>query len=73
MARRPRPDGDTRLFVFPRSMIRLWGKLKRPVSAEWQASYQRDRVWGTRAGHTSSDSALDHNIQQEVAQLPGEH
>eukprot|EP00959_Pyramimonas_sp_CCMP1952_P020590 434455-Pyramimonas_sp.AAC.1 len=73
MVRLPKPDGDTRLIVFSHSMIRLWGKLRRPVSAERQASYQCDQMWGTRAGHTSSDSAFDRNIQQEGAWLLGEH
>eukprot|EP00959_Pyramimonas_sp_CCMP1952_P460708 9480340-Pyramimonas_sp.AAC.1 len=30
-------------------------------------------MWGARAGGASNDSAFGHNIQQEVAQLLGEH
>eukprot|EP00959_Pyramimonas_sp_CCMP1952_P155531 3253667-Pyramimonas_sp.AAC.1 len=73
MVRLPKPDGDTRLIALSHALVRLWGKLRRPVSAAWQAGYQCDQVWGTRAGHTSTYSACDHNIQQEVAQLLGEH
>ena len=30
-------------------------------------------MWGTKSGRTSSDSAFDHNLQQEVGELLGEN
>eukprot|EP00959_Pyramimonas_sp_CCMP1952_P350325 7339697-Pyramimonas_sp.AAC.1 len=43
MVRLPKPDGDTRLIVLSHALVRLWGKLRRPVSASWQAGYQCDQ------------------------------
>eukprot|EP00959_Pyramimonas_sp_CCMP1952_P241873 5055681-Pyramimonas_sp.AAC.1 len=54
LVRLPKPDGGTRLIGLLNSIIRIWSRMRRPISAAWTTSQRSSHSWGTGPGRSSS-------------------
>ena len=69
LVRLPKPDGGSRLIGLMTTLVRVWGKARRPLSAKWEVENKSELVWGTGSGRSSSHSAFSHKLEAEVATL----
>ena len=73
LVRLPKPDGEARLIGLIDTLVRVWGRARRPLSAAWEHEHRTPEIWGSGAGRSSSDAAFDHAISDEIARYMGEH
>ena len=73
MARLPKPEGWSRLIALLNTMVRVWGRVRRPLSACWEIDHRCELIYGTGPGKSASDSAFSHNLDAEMAHVLGEH
>eukprot|EP00959_Pyramimonas_sp_CCMP1952_P092980 1945803-Pyramimonas_sp.AAC.1 len=45
----PKPAGGTRLIALLNTLLRVWGRVRRPLSALWESSHAHPSFWGTGA------------------------
>eukprot|EP00959_Pyramimonas_sp_CCMP1952_P194513 4067353-Pyramimonas_sp.AAC.1 len=75
LARLPKPDkpGEHRLIALMHTLIRVRGRVRRPVSVEWEGRHRNELLWGSGPGRSSLDCAFAHNLEAEVARNTGQH
>eukprot|EP00959_Pyramimonas_sp_CCMP1952_P086888 1817764-Pyramimonas_sp.AAC.1 len=73
LVRLPKPDGGHRLIAILDTILRVWGRIRRSVSDDWEAGSRTREFWGSGEGRSSSDSAFDLNLYAEVARARGWH
>ncbi|CAK0796737.1 unnamed protein product, partial [Prorocentrum cordatum] len=69
LVRLPKPGGGERLIVLMNTLVRIWGRARRPVSAAWEKAHALPEVWGHTGGKSSSDAAFDLALTKEMATL----
>eukprot|EP00959_Pyramimonas_sp_CCMP1952_P205057 4287800-Pyramimonas_sp.AAC.1 len=65
MAMIPKDGGGTRLVALIHTLIRVWARVRRPLSRQWLQQFPSEMVWGNRKGYSSSGSAFMHNAMAE--------
>ena len=73
LARIPKPDGGARVIGLQNTILRIWGRARKPVTDQWLRDHEMgsNHTWGTRKGYSSVDSAFDHNLVAEIAKALG--
>eukprot|EP00959_Pyramimonas_sp_CCMP1952_P434261 9093449-Pyramimonas_sp.AAC.1 len=71
MVRLPKESGGHRLIALIQTIVRIWGRLRRPLSKAWAVANSNDAFWGSRAGATSVDAAFSHNVVRAGAAAAG--
>ncbi|CAK0872994.1 unnamed protein product, partial [Prorocentrum cordatum] len=71
MVRLSKPDGGCRLIGLMPTLVRVWGRARRPITKAWELVHPSALVWGTGPGRSSSDSACELNLAFEQARLGG--
>ena len=69
LVRLPKPDGGSRLIALMSTLIRVWGRVRRPLSTKWEADRATMEIWGVGKGRSSSAAAFSHNLDAEIAQI----
>ena len=72
LIRIPKPDGGTRLIGILASIVRIWGRLRRSLSAQWEGDYAHTAFWGG-VGKSSVAAAFDHDLAGEIARTEGKY
>eukprot|EP00959_Pyramimonas_sp_CCMP1952_P392847 8231777-Pyramimonas_sp.AAC.1 len=67
MRRMPKADGGHRLIAVAHTFQRVWGRLQRGISRQWERDHLSESVWGNRSQYTSSDSSSAHSLESEIA------
>eukprot|EP00959_Pyramimonas_sp_CCMP1952_P343003 7185440-Pyramimonas_sp.AAC.1 len=67
LVRLPKSSGGRRLVVLIHTIVRIWARLRRPISRRWEREHQNPDFWGARPAAASSDSAFALSLQAEVA------
>eukprot|EP00959_Pyramimonas_sp_CCMP1952_P281329 5881007-Pyramimonas_sp.AAC.1 len=68
-----KPTGGTRLIALLNTLLRVWGRVRRPLRAVWERSQAHPSFWGTGAGRSSSDCACHLTLNAEVAHARRQH
>ena len=71
LVRLPKPEGGARLIGLMNTLMRVLGRVRRPLSQRWEEDNQVKELCGVGKGRSSSSSAFEHNLQAELAQLLG--
>eukprot|EP00959_Pyramimonas_sp_CCMP1952_P449246 9406617-Pyramimonas_sp.AAC.1 len=71
LVRLAKPNGGHRLIGLINTLVRIWGRLRRPLSKRWELQHPCDAFWGPRPGATSADAALQRNLDSALARLRG--
>ncbi|CAK0805455.1 unnamed protein product, partial [Prorocentrum cordatum] len=71
MVRLPKPEGGCRLLGLMPTLVRVWGRARRPITKAWEPAHPSSLVWGTGPGRSSSGSACELNLAKEQARLGG--
>eukprot|EP00959_Pyramimonas_sp_CCMP1952_P347677 7282644-Pyramimonas_sp.AAC.1 len=58
LVRLPKPSGGTRFIGLLNSLLRVWSRARRPISADWCKTHRSAHSWGSGAGRSSSASAF---------------
>ena len=66
LVRLPKPDGGTRLIGLLNTLVRIWGRARRAVSAGWLQQHKSQHSWGTGPGRSSSASAFSLSLDNEI-------
>eukprot|EP00959_Pyramimonas_sp_CCMP1952_P032316 678178-Pyramimonas_sp.AAC.1 len=69
----PKPGGGTRLIALMNTLLRIWGRSRRPISVQWELNRRRPSFWGGGAGRTSSDCSFQLNLVAEAAHARTQH
>ncbi|CAK0897269.1 unnamed protein product, partial [Prorocentrum cordatum] len=67
MRRLPKPSGGRRLIAITHYLVRWRSRARADISKGWLAQHPSVDIWGLGAGRSSSDAALDLNLETEVA------
>ena len=67
-----KPSGGHRLIALLNTLVRIWGRLRRPVSQAWEAQHRHPSFWGCGPARSSSDAAFAHNVDAEMARAVGD-
>ena len=70
MAGIPKASGGCRLIGILPTLLRLWGRIRRPISDAWEASTPHDMFWGGR-GKSTTDAAFDSMLRAECMTFRG--
>eukprot|EP00959_Pyramimonas_sp_CCMP1952_P368247 7713857-Pyramimonas_sp.AAC.1 len=68
MVRLPKPSGGCRLITLMDSMIRIWSRVRAPVSRSWVSARPSADIWGLGSGRTPSESAFQLDLEAEIAE-----
>ena len=52
MCRIPKPESGHRLIAVLDTFLRIWGRLRRPITRNWSADNRCEESWGTRTRYT---------------------
>ena len=66
LVRLPKESGGSRLIALINTILRLWGRVRQPIAADWQKQNEHAAFWGVGAGRSSSDCAFSHNMDAEI-------
>eukprot|EP00959_Pyramimonas_sp_CCMP1952_P203773 4261549-Pyramimonas_sp.AAC.1 len=69
LVRLPKPSGGERLIGLMNTLVRIWGWVRRPVSAAWEQAHALPEVWGHTGGKSSSGAAFDLALTKKMASL----
>ena len=70
----PKDGGGHRVIALVHSLVRVWSRMRKDLSATWLAEHPSPLMFGTAGpGKTSSDSAFQHNLHAETETLLGGH
>eukprot|EP00959_Pyramimonas_sp_CCMP1952_P039249 821697-Pyramimonas_sp.AAC.1 len=69
----PKSGGGTRLIALLNTLLRIWGRLRRPLSVQWELDHRHPSFWGGGAGRTSSDCTFQLNLATEAAHARKQH
>eukprot|EP00959_Pyramimonas_sp_CCMP1952_P034658 726408-Pyramimonas_sp.AAC.1 len=72
LVRLPKPSGVCRLIALLNTLLRVWGRARRPIASAWELSHDLECYWGAGAGRSSSDSAFSLNLDAEISREVGE-
>ena len=51
------------------TLLRAWGRVRRPISTGWEAANAAADIWGVDKGRSSSSSAFDRTLNADIAQI----
>eukprot|EP00959_Pyramimonas_sp_CCMP1952_P087161 1823630-Pyramimonas_sp.AAC.1 len=66
LARLPKPDKPSRRapsHSLLQTLVRVQGRVRRPVSVEWEGRSRSDLPWGSGPGRRSTDCAFSHDAE----------
>ena len=63
-----KPSGGTRLIGVLPTLLRVWGRIRRPLADAWEGRTPHHIFWGT-AGKSTTDAAFDTLIRAETTTL----
>ena len=67
-----KPDGGFRPIAQMVSLLRVWGKLRHDVAAEWEIQSQASFFWGV-SGKPCDRAGWEHNLYEEAATAQGDN
>ena len=62
LVRLPKDGGISRFIGLIDTLVRAWGRARRPLSASWEVEHKCQEIWGTGQGMSSSDAACVHDL-----------
>eukprot|EP00959_Pyramimonas_sp_CCMP1952_P016614 352365-Pyramimonas_sp.AAC.1 len=72
LVRLGKASGGNRFIALLITLVRIWDRLRRPISQDWEARDRPPACGGNGPARSSSDAASAHNVDAEVAGAVGE-
>lgn len=66
-----KPDGGHRLIALITGLVRLHGRIRRPMVRAWERAHDRSYFWA-KAGRSAPSSAYIQQLKAEIARAKGE-
>eukprot|EP00959_Pyramimonas_sp_CCMP1952_P305932 6401883-Pyramimonas_sp.AAC.1 len=66
LVRLPKASGGHRLVALINTIVRIWARLRIPISRRWERDNQNPDLWGARPAAASSDQLFHTTCKQKL-------